>query len=162
MGRQPATSQTAVLLEHRAHDVGGTDDTLHQKIGPALGAEGNGNCGAVGIFLGGDHFVLAGILARLYQQGGHFINVAHQNRRDQLCLACGHHRLDHGVIMSSSNGKDAPAILSGSFKNAVNGRDHGSTSCRFYSCVYYTDFSHERQCRNSILLSFVLMMDPDI
>ena len=102
-----AGAQATLFVEHGAHQIGGTQDALHQEIGLALGAQGHRLGGAVGVAVTGDDLVIGGVLTQAGQHVLDLVHMAHQNRSGDALLAGLHHGLDHGLVMCGGHGDDA-------------------------------------------------------
>ena len=110
-----AGAQTVLLVEHSAHQVGGAQDTLHQEIGLALGAQGHGLGGAVGVAVTGDDLVIGGVLAQTGQHVLDLVHMAHQNGSGDALLAGLYHGLDDGLVVSGGHGDNTGLTALGGF-----------------------------------------------
>ena len=114
-----------LLVEHRAHQVGGAQDALHQEVGLALGAEGHRLGGAVLIRIAGDDLVGGGVLAQIGEHGADLVGVAHQDGGGDAFLPGFNHRLDDRLVVGGGHGNDAGLAALGRGDDAVNGVYHG-------------------------------------
>ena len=102
-----AGTQAALLVEHGAHQIGSAQDALHQEIGLALGAQGHGLGGAVGVAVAGDDLIIGGVLTQTGQHVLDLVHMAHQNGGGDALLAGLHHRLNDRLVVCGGHGDDA-------------------------------------------------------
>ncbi len=124
VGGQAVGAQTVLLVEHGAHQVGGAQDTLHQKARLPLRAQGHGLGGAVGVAVGGDDLIVGGLFPGIAQHGCDLVGVAHQNGNGNALPPRLHHGLDHRLIVCSGHGDDPGGSAPGRLDDAVDAVYH--------------------------------------
>ena len=102
VAQQAVGAQVGLFCQHGPHQIGGTQQTLHQKAGLTLGDQLHGSLGAVHIGIGGNNAVIGRVLPHINQHFFNLIGMTHQNRGDNTLFLGGGHSLNDGSIMGSS------------------------------------------------------------
>ena len=143
MGGQVGGAQTALFIEHRAHQIGSAQNALHQEIRLTLCTQGYRLGGTILIGVTGNDFIGGGVFTQLGQHSVDLLHMTHQNGRGDPFLAGFHHRFNDRLIVSSSHGNHTGGALLGGVQNAINCTNHkkyASSICFFaimhnYSCL---------------------------
>ena len=129
VGGEVGGAQAVLLIEYGPHQVGGSQNTLHQEVGPALCAQGYGLGSAVGIAVAGHYLIGGRILAQSAEHGRDLLLMAHQNGGGNALAAGIHHGFDHRLVVGGSYGDDTGPAAAGGGNNAINGMYHTFSSC---------------------------------
>ena len=123
MAEMASLPQALLLVHHRTHQIGGTQNALHQKVGFPLAHQFHG-------FPGTKHRVFflhqrkLCRLSQLVQNRPDLFPVAHQNGLAQSVLCPLANRPQHILIVSRCHGQTAGRTAPGRLQKGIKCSDH--------------------------------------
>ena len=125
MADEPAGAQAGIPVNHRPHQISGTQKALHQEIGAALPHFCDCQSGALCIGVRLHQGVICWILSQIPKNLSDFLSVTCQHSLGNPCPAGFRHCLQHIPVMGRRNG-NGPLLRAGRsrLQNCGNGIEH--------------------------------------